>query len=483
MNRGLVKIALFFVFTFLLPLAVMAGNAKFHVDVGLNHFYKKRFLEAYREFKTALEKDPKYADAHYNLGRVYKAQGFIKEAIVEFQIALKLDPNHLAARREIEAIKANLESDVREQLKLQGKETFKKTELDSLTATEAEKRARQLLNQGQTLEAARYFEQALRQRPEDVGLQKMLGFLYFRENRFTQSLERYNEAMKLSPADPEIPYAIGLIHMKTKMPEKAETYFRQVLKLQPDMVKAIFALGESLEAQDKIEDAIFQFRKCLELSPKLKEAEDKLSYLVGRLSYNYFSRGAYYYQLGDYSKAESMLSLARTYGNLTPEQNRQVEEMLNASKFWINKSRAQAKLNSEREKLSQNSYINKTIEVYDVSQNSTPYIGQAVIWRGKVEFVGKRNGRKYLFVNSRPEISLDLGMEHAFEVEFPKDLPNDPRIALGSEIEVRGKILRVNKILNEITGTFSSRRQPVVEAIEIEFSRVNYDQPLKIRYY
>lgn len=482
--RGQKLFFLLLAFIYFFPVITEASSAKFHVDVGLNHFYKKRFLEAYREFKTALEKDPKYAEAHYNLGRVYKAQGFIKEALIEFQIALKINPAYLAARRELDSIKASLEQDVRSQLKIQGQETVQQTEFSTLPADEAEKKGRQFLNQGKSQEAIRYFEQALRQKPNDGQLLKMVGYLYFQQNRFSNALEYYGRAREYLPVDAEVPYALGLIYMKTKMPEKAEDVFRQTLKLQPDMVKAVFALGEALEAQDKIEDAIFQFRKCLELSPKLQVAEDKLSYLVGRLSFNYFSRGSYFYQRGEYDKAESMLTLARTYGNLSDEQNRQVDEMLNASRFWIDKQRAQAKVTTEFQNLRNDSYINKSIEVYDVSQNYKPYIGQAVIWSGRVEFVGNRKGNKYLFVNSRPEISLDSGMENAFEIEFPKELPADPRIALGSEvIEVRGKILRVDKIRDQISGAFSRRRQPVIQATEIEIIRKNYEQPLIIRFY
>lgn len=468
----------------LIPAVIEASSAKFHVDVGLNHFYKKRFLEAYREFKAALEKDPKYPEAHYNLGRVYKAQGFIKEALIEFQIALQLNPSYSAARRELESIKQSLEQDVRTQLKIQGQETVKQTDFGSMPAEEAEKRGRQLLNQGRGEEAIRYFEQVLRQRPDDAAMLKTVGFLYFRQNRFSNALDYYSRAREYSPVDAEIPYAIGLIHMKTKSPEKAETMFRQAVQLQPSMVKAVFGLGEALEAQEKVEDAIFQFRKCLELSPKMQEAESKLSYLVGRLSFNYFSRGSYFYQTGEYSKAESMLNLARTYGNLTADQNRQVEEMLSASRFWLEKERAGRQVASERMQVRNASYINKSIDVNDVAQNFQPYIGQAVIWAGRVEFVGERKGRKYLFVNSRPEVNIDSGMEYAFEIEFPKDLPTDPRIALGSEVvEVRGKVLRVDKIHNRISGSFSRRRQPVIEATEIEVIRKNYEQPLILRFY
>lgn len=467
-----------------LPVILQAASAKFHVDVGLNHFYKKRFLEAYREFKKALEVDERYPDAHYNLGRVYQAQGFIKEALVEYQIALKLKPDYIAARRAYDSLKASLEDDVRQQLKIKGKDNIDKTVFKPLPAEQAEKKGRELLSQNRPQEAIRYFEQAVRQRPDNLGLNKILGYLYFRQNRFANALKYYEKALELMPVDPEIPYAIGLIQMKTSLPEKAESYFRKAVALRPEMVKAVFALGEALEAQNKIEDAIFQFRKCLKLNPQLTEAEDKLNYLVAQMSYNYFSRGSYFYQRGDYEKAESMLSLAKNYGNLSPEQSQQVSEMLDASRYWLNKQREKRKVIDAREQVRNSSYINQDISVYDVSQNPKPYIDEAVIWSGRVEFVGERDGQRYLFVNSRPEINLDDGMENAFEIVFPEPLPNDPRIALGSEVvEVNGKILRVEKIRDKITGAFSFRRQPIVEATEIEIKRKNYEQPLILRFY
>lgn len=462
---------------------LQANTAKFHVDVGLNHFYKNRYLEAYREFKTALELDPRYPDAHFNLGRVYKAQGFIKEALVQFQIAVQIKPDYLAARRELDALKKSLESDVSAQQKIQGQETFQQTAFDSMSSDEAEKRARQLLNQGRTDEAIKYFELALRERPDDTGLNKMLGFLLFKQNRFTDSLDKYSKAQSSSKNDAEIPYAIGLIYMKTQLPQRAETYFLQATKLQPTMVKAVFALGESLEAQERFDDAVFQFRRCLEINPGLKEADNKLSYLAGRQSYNYFSRGSYFYQRGEYDKAEPLLSLARNYGKLTDDQNRQADEMLNSSRFWINKKQAQEKVNKERLQVSNQSYITKTVNVQDVSLNPVPYMDKPVEWVGRVQFITMRKNRHVLFVNSQSSVNFDANMDYAFEVEFPKDLPTDARIGVGSDIKVKGRIIKVEKLKNIKTSSYSSRRQPVVEASEIRFTRTNYDQPLVLRFY
>ena len=461
---------------------VFGQTSKLHVEVGLNHFYKNRYLEAYKEFKKALELDPACAEAYYNLGRVYKAQGFMKEAIVEFQIAVRLKPDYTAAKRELDALTKSFAADIDKQIRSQGSENYRKTEFDLMSPDDAESKAKQMLNQGKTDEAIRYYSVVVKERPNDVSSHKMLGFLNFKTNRFTDSLTAYQAAAKLSPTDPEIPYAIGLIYMKTKSPEKAEGYFRNAIKLNSSMIKAYFALGESYEAQEKIDDAVFQYRKCLELNPNLKEAKNKLDYMVGKQSYNYYSRGSYFYQRGDYEKALPLLSMAKSHGNLTADQKRQIEEMLNASQYWVNKQQAEKRVNAEREQVMNQANITRSISPYDVSSNPNSYIGKAVEWEGDAEFINEERGRLSICVNSNSKYDPKTNMDYCFMIVLPKKVNDDHRISDYASIRVKGKILRVEKIYYDGYG-FSSKKQPVIEAVEITFKREDFDDtPLVLRF-
>ena len=96
-----------FILTFLLLAQTsisFAQAAKFHVDVGVNYLNKNQYIEAYQEFKKALDKDPSCAEAYYNLGLVYKAQGSKEEAIIEFKNALRVKPDYAAAKRELASL-------------------------------------------------------------------------------------------------------------------------------------------------------------------------------------------------------------------------------------------------------------------------------------------------------------------------------------------------------------------------------------------
>ena len=53
--------------------------------------------ESLAHLQKALEIEPKFADAHYNLGNTYLQMGQAKEAIAQYQMALDIDPNDTQA--------------------------------------------------------------------------------------------------------------------------------------------------------------------------------------------------------------------------------------------------------------------------------------------------------------------------------------------------------------------------------------------------
>ena len=50
----------------------------------------------------ALELNPHYAEAHYNLGNVLAGRGQIDEAIAHFKKALEIKPDYAEARRSLD---------------------------------------------------------------------------------------------------------------------------------------------------------------------------------------------------------------------------------------------------------------------------------------------------------------------------------------------------------------------------------------------
>ena len=59
--------------------------------------------EAIAHYQKALEIEPDYAEAHYNLGSVLAGRGQVDEAIAHYQKALEIKPDFVPARRSLEA--------------------------------------------------------------------------------------------------------------------------------------------------------------------------------------------------------------------------------------------------------------------------------------------------------------------------------------------------------------------------------------------
>jgi hypothetical protein len=74
-------------------------------------------------------------------------------------------------------------------------------------------------------------------------------------------------------------------------------------------------------------------------------------------------------------------------------------------------------------------------------------------------------------------------MDYCFIIKLPKKLKEiDHRISDNSRVTVKGKIIKVEKIYYDGYG-YSSRKQPILEAVEVNFRRESYDDsPLILRF-
>jgi len=75
-----------------------------HERLGVTFLRLSRYQDAIRQFRKALSKEPELADAHYHLGECYRTLGDEKKAAEEYQAALEIDPNYLAAQTRLEQL-------------------------------------------------------------------------------------------------------------------------------------------------------------------------------------------------------------------------------------------------------------------------------------------------------------------------------------------------------------------------------------------
>jgi tetratricopeptide (TPR) repeat protein len=64
-----------------------------HYNQGVEFYDRGRLAEAIREFRMAIEDDPKHARAHFNLGVCFHDQGKLEDAAGEYGTVLRLSPD------------------------------------------------------------------------------------------------------------------------------------------------------------------------------------------------------------------------------------------------------------------------------------------------------------------------------------------------------------------------------------------------------
>ena len=103
-NRYLVSLATALMAILLVLATGCKGNPekakKKYLESGLSYMDKKQYDAAVIQFKKAIQVDPRFADAHYQLGLTYLRQGHAKEGYSELRKASELDPKNLKARLE-----------------------------------------------------------------------------------------------------------------------------------------------------------------------------------------------------------------------------------------------------------------------------------------------------------------------------------------------------------------------------------------------
>lgn len=188
-------------------------------------FYQAGYLDqAAASFELALESNPDYAEAHYNLGTLYMKKRLVDEAGKHLARAVELRPNYPDALNNL-----------------------------GLLAAEG----------GRAEEAIGYFQKAVRLDPGYSIALLNLGNLYRRQRRFPEAEQAFQEALQVNPEDAEASYGMGMLFAQQNNGPRAEEYLRKALQLRPDYPEALnnlgvlyLLLGRSSEGESKLRDCI-----------------------------------------------------------------------------------------------------------------------------------------------------------------------------------------------------------------------------------
>jgi Flp pilus assembly protein TadD/4-amino-4-deoxy-L-arabinose transferase-like glycosyltransferase len=192
-----------------------------------NAFYKEgRVQEAISTALKAIELQPSYGVAHYNLGNLNAARGRFDLAQTHFEEALRLFPNY----------------------------------------ADAYSNFGQLIAERGDIEAGiRYFRKAIELNPSLSRAHLNLGVALAKQGRIEEAVGPLQEAARLAPESAETRNYLGSLFAAQGRYDDAAVFFRDALRIQPDYAQAHQGLAQLLLLQGRKEEAAVHYQAALRL--------------------------------------------------------------------------------------------------------------------------------------------------------------------------------------------------------------------------
>lgn len=150
--------------------------------------------EAIRDLRALLSESPDEPDAHYYLGRLYKEQGKIKEAVLELKRAVELDNYNGIYAAELGANLLRLREEE------QGLKWLRKAlELKPCNANAHLSLASYYWSKQDLNRTSEELKKALFVRPWNPDAHYLLGGIYYKQQRLMDAVEEWQKALKIAP--------------------------------------------------------------------------------------------------------------------------------------------------------------------------------------------------------------------------------------------------------------------------------------------
>ncbi len=212
-------------------------NAKAHYNLGL--FYQGRNMpdKAMEQYLITVNLSPGFAEAYNNIGHIYEGRNMHDKAMVYYQIATELSPNLAEAHYNLGLFyqARNMPDSAEEQ-----------------------------------------FLKAVKLKPDYVKAHYNLGLFYQARNMFDKAMEQYLTVIKLKPDHADARFNLGYIYLALNMPDKALDQLQIAANLKPADAEAHFNLGAIYYRMGQKENARRELITGLKIKPDDQQAQQLL---------------------------------------------------------------------------------------------------------------------------------------------------------------------------------------------------------------
>jgi len=219
------------------------------------------------EFEAALEKDPKLAEAHYNIGCIYEALRKDKKAQEHYKKALQI-------RGDLAPAAANWGSLLARKGKLDQALLVYKRAL-----SKESKNSAVMLNMASIYHQQKKYDAALKtasdvliRDPSNVGAYRIMASVYYDKKDLDMAHLICLRGLTVKDKDPRLLNTLGLVLLELKKVPEALAQFRKALQQVPDMIGTRFNVAKiALDYRD-FRVAKQEFDRILQYDPENKKA-------------------------------------------------------------------------------------------------------------------------------------------------------------------------------------------------------------------
>ncbi|HUM05944.1 MAG TPA: tetratricopeptide repeat protein [Terriglobales bacterium] len=221
-----------------------------YFESGQSYYQKGKYAEAAIQFENAIQVDPRFAEAHYELAQADMKLMRWPDAFQQLQRTLEIKPDHYAAHLDI----ANL----------------------LLTSRSP-----------QLQEAKEHLDLLLQKQPDNALVYVSQANYLAESNNLGAALAAMQKALQLDPNRPETYLNQALLQMQGQLWDAAEGSFRKAVELDPKSTNAIVSLGKFYQVRERFGEAEQQYRSAIQIAPddpaprlslaRLYIAENKIS--------------------------------------------------------------------------------------------------------------------------------------------------------------------------------------------------------------
>jgi tetratricopeptide (TPR) repeat protein len=134
---------------------------------------------------------------------------------------------------------------------------------------------------GQTDEAIRQYQEALRLKPNYADAHNNLGAALGQKGRTDEAIRQFHEAVRLKPNHADAHNNLGVALGQKGQTDEAIRQFREAIRLKPDHADAHNNLGVALNAKGQNDEAVSQFQEAIRLQPSCVSAHFNLGVALG----------------------------------------------------------------------------------------------------------------------------------------------------------------------------------------------------------